>query len=137
MIKPGDKVSYLSGPLKKEIYTVKFVYYDSDSFIDQRGTVRTLSWVKLVGPAPEYEEGWTLNEGKVEIPPDAKTLKDDTGDVVAFKKIKKPVVKEYVRFAGKNLAADTYETTRYISSNYQYKIIFVETDGVLTDVRLG
>ena len=135
MFKPGDKVRRKDGNFFKVVTIDKLHTSHENSY----WLKETDSWIQgyMIEHAIKYEDGWTLNDGKVEIPSDAKVLKDDTGDVVAFKKVEKPVVKEYVRFAGKNLAADTYETTQSISSKYQYKIIFIETDGVLTDVRLG
>lgn len=135
--KPGDTVRYSkesSDRFGLAVYTVKSIVNDF-TLVTKDNLQRTICLLELVEAAPEYEAGWQLNNGKAPIPEDAKVLKDDTGDIVAFKLVKRPVVKTYFRWAGKQFGQ--YATVGNPQINYSYKIIFTETDGVLTDVRLG
>jgi len=85
----------------------------------------------------QYEDDWVLVTKGVTVPEDADVVKSDAGYVVAFRPVKKPKVVEYVRYAGKSYGNDYYSTSgTYGTNTYKHKIIFVETDGVLTDVRL-
>jgi len=150
MIKVGDKVKYTDESLhiNPDVFVVKTLHEEEedlftlheeeDHFVDEKESLRTISWVKLVEESVvEYEDGWTLNEGKAEIPPDAKTLKDNTGDVVAFKKVRGPFIKEFVAFVGKTVKGTNYCLSHSRFGRHKIKVVFVETDGVLTDVRLG
>ena len=80
----------------------------------------------------EYEDKWHLNDGSP-IPDDADKLMKD-GSVVAYRLVKKPVVKEFVRYA---LASNnSYVTSPLKLSDRGYKLIFVEVDGELKEVKV-
>lgn len=92
--KVGDRVCHIHNiysigvvkeALQSERYNVDFGVYGLHDYPSE--------YLELAEPAPVYEEGWTLNDGKVEVPEDAKTLKADDGDdVVAFKRRIEPKV---------------------------------------------
>jgi hypothetical protein len=135
MLKPGDKVKIKrGGQFSNGEYeaTIEREYSNNAWWLKE---IQTWVFKSSVEPVVQYEDGWRLNDGKVEIPSDAKTIKDSLGDIVAFKLVKKPVVKEYVRYTGFVNYSGTYETSSIASSTFKHKIIFVETGGVLTDIR--
>jgi hypothetical protein len=141
MFKVGDEVRKKNGSLfgiYKYIETIveprMNITVCKDAVWVSNGWI-SASELELV-PKVKYEDSWTLNDGRVTVPDDAKVLKDDTGDVVAFKKVKKPVGKEYVRYAGKDKPFDRYNTTGVKDKMYKHKIIFKEVDGELVEVRL-
>ena len=77
----------------------------------------------------EYEDKWHLNDGSP-IPDDADKLMKD-GSVVAYRLVKKPVVKEFVRYCD-----NSYVTNLRICSDTSYKLTFVEVDGELKEVKV-
>ena len=76
----GDRVVYKKGTgLAGEIRVVKAVDYSNVSFTS--GGWDSACRLKLVEPAPVYEDEWILNDGKVTIPEGAKLSHcDDWGD---------------------------------------------------------
>jgi len=112
---------------------------DKVFFKDEVYNTESSVWVysNSVELVPEYEAGWKLNDGTTEIPSNAKTLKDDTGEVVAYKLVRKPVIKEYVRYY--TVEGRCYDAETLLAANklkLANKVVFVERDGQLTDVRL-
>ena len=97
--------------------------------VDNRS--RTTACLELAEPARGYEDSWNLNDGVVEIPSGAKVLRDDTGDIVAFKRVKHPVVVEYKRYYAK--LGQCYSKKNSLTNK---AVIFTEIDGVLDSVRL-
>ena len=72
-----------------------------------------------------------MNDGLTPIPRTAKVLKDDSDDIVAYKLVKAPVVKEFKRYYSDRGAC---YNNRHVSTTAV--VVFTEIDGVLTDVRL-
>lgn len=142
MFKVGDKVvkvdgsKFYSGNTVVTISKIERGIYYNQYWFKETGTWLPEDYIKLYQPAPTYEDGWTLNNGKVDIPADAKTLKDETGDIVAFKKVKAPVVREIVKYVApsSNLQGLSHTDGRYADTTY--KLIYTVTDGELTGVRL-
>lgn len=101
--KVGDRVHHIQSP--DVIGVVKEVLHSEQYRVDWgvHGLVDwgvhglfdyPLKYLELVESVPVYEEGWTLNDGKVEIPDDAKLAHcDDGSEVVAFKRRIKPRVR--------------------------------------------
>lgn len=81
-------------------------------------------------PKVEYEDKWHLNDGTVEVPEDADLLEKD-GSVVAFRKVKEPLVQVSEDIIGINQEG---VCSWYVSCN-KIKLKATLTDGVLTDVE--
>jgi hypothetical protein len=89
---------------------------------------------KKKGDLVEYEDKWHLNDGSVEIPEDAEKLMNPEGtSVVAYRLVKKPEVKTFIRFV-------CPQPRGYMIESYKYpdtiaKLTFITTDGELTDIQ--
>jgi hypothetical protein len=89
---------------------------------------------KKKGDVVEYEDKWHLNDGSVEIPEDAEKLMNPEGtSVVAYRLVKKPEVKTFIRFVCPNPRGYMIERNKY--HNTIAKLTFITTDGELTDIQ--
>ena len=129
----GDRVRYKpehQSQFGSEIHTVKLASCDVAT-VTNDNKYRTTDWLELVEPVKGYEAGWSLNDGLVKIPEGAKVLKDDTGDIVAFKLVKRPVIVEHKRYYSK--LGQCYSDRSILTTRV---VIFTEIDGVLESVRM-
>jgi hypothetical protein len=89
---------------------------------------------KKKGDVVGYEDKWHLNDGSVEIPEGAEKLMNPEGtSVVAYRLVKKPDVKTFIRFV-------CPDPRGYMIESYKYhdaiaKLTFITTDGELTDIQ--
>lgn len=140
LVKKKDGQEFTLGMVRTGFMVAKVESFDNSTkqykirFADGRWGWIPESLLALVNPII-YEDEWVLNVGQG-VPSDAKTICDTTGDVVAFKCVKKPEVKELVRWMGRGQLEPTYFGSVAQCHFYKHKVIFTEIDGVLTNVRL-
>lgn len=131
--KVGDRVRYKeSAFLSGQEEVVKGLDpFGPNTVLFEGGGWDSSRLLKLVEPAPVYEEGWTLNDGKVEIPDDAKTLKEGD-DVVAFKRRIKPSV-SYINVY-KNTLGHLYPHDRLVRTREEADTLADEDSDYFTRV---
>jgi len=144
VFKVGDKVkrvvdcgywSKYFGEVGKEYTVLSLNRYGNIQVIPENQTDDELKYAakenfELVA---DYEDDWVLVKSGVTVPEGADVSLSQAGHVVAFRPLKKPRVVEYIRYAGRG--SNTYATSAWKNESYPNKIVFIETDGVLTDIR--
>lgn len=154
MFKVGDIVKkkngncFYMGQKVARVVAVPSMYNDSSWATDPAKTwvaSHGSSWLltselELATPAVGYEEDWILVRGGITVPPDADVVKSEAGHVVAFRPVKRPKVVEHREKMYKSTGSlfNGYFSRRYdvnIDRPSCGTVTYVETDGVLTDVR--
>lgn len=114
-----------------EVYLVQEVDSKGVTIKDIRGN--SFERFELVSRADvQYEDKWHLNDGSKEVPDDAEKLYNPEGtSVVAYRLVKKPVVREFVRYTS---SKTEYRSSPNEATYHTHKITYVEVDGELTEV---